>query len=74
MYKFTKDIKKCVRCGNCILYGNELLGYKNIYLLEIDDIFITKNKKEINLVLERCYLYEALSLIEYKENDYGEKL
>ena len=40
----------------------------------MDNDFIVETKKEINLVLERCYLYEALSLIEYKENDYGEKL
>jgi len=73
MYKFTKDKKRCVSCGNCTIYGREYLKTNNIYELFMDNDFIVENKKEIDLVLERCYL-EALSLIEYKENDYGEKL
>ena len=66
MYKFTKDFQRCVGCGNCTLYGETFLKCKNVYELRMDEDFITNNKKEIELLLDKCFL-EALSLQEYKE-------
>ncbi len=56
MYKFVKDAKACVECGNCTIYGKIFLKCENIYLLEMDEEFLKINEENINKILEKCYL------------------